>query len=393
MSVLDRVTAACAFASSAVGSDHHQWASEKQKDKMVAMMCEEEISPAIVPQMLQLFQQGMFAAPHLQELHTCLDNAASMFQGSSLTSKTQNFENFTSFLTPSQWRRLKVQDGHEEPMHVMIEILDSLGCRNPCELTSRTVTACLILCTEDPEKIRGISSQAMKSIFLATKKALSKGLNGKGMPPFRHLPPKPSQLQAMYEPIYDRLYAIEGPTKSPFSPGDYEYLISNIRCRGAAKSAPMQLQVQQPAGLAELGNGVMQMMQQLVANQQAMMQQMANPQQTASLQMGNFPRLPDLTSAPKIIGDRLALETVPTALSPLKIEAPKFALDAPAETSDTAPIEEHTPVKCTKLASIEEHTPAKCTDATQGVARKRLNEKTTESKSKALKSSGKDSPP
>ena len=249
VALVERIQAASAFVAASNGSDTHHDVSSRQKDKIVQLLGLEVVPTAAVPMLLSLVAETCFVDAHKHEINAALEASATSPERGHVTNHVhshQNFTSFPSFLTQSRWDRLR--SGSEDCMALLVESLDELGCRSPCEQTVRHATAVLVLCTESPERIRCLNTAALKSLFLAMKRALKSGLNAKAVAPIKHLPATPEKMKALYATLYVNLFPEEAPTKCPFSPGDYEYVLSNIRCRGNGSRSVPVLPVHQPLG-------------------------------------------------------------------------------------------------------------------------------------------------
>jgi hypothetical protein len=344
----ERMQAAAAFVSSVAGTPMFLDESRKQKDKVVSMLTAASVSHNMVPRYLKAVQAGGFAEGHLLEIRAALEAAAERprhaggspqpqkNQFSTSGAAQQNFQSFSMFLKASQWARLRAQGGQEDPLRLLVQFLDALGCRNANELTCRHVAACLLLCTESMDALRAMNSLTFKPMYDAVKKAVKAGL--KGVPPFQHLPLTPEALRAEQPAFYAAVYADEGPVACPFGIGDYEFVVSNIRCRGQVPSSAPTIRVatQQPNGLAEVANIMMLGMQQLQSNQQAMMELMGGRPSSEPVGLQRLPSFGGLRRQPALLAPpredyRMGMATVP---SPQTAAAPTLATElAPVSTA------------------------------------------------------------
>ena len=332
----ERLEAAAAFVASVAGTAMFMEESRKQKEKVVSMLTATSVSHGMIPRYLRAVQAGGFAEGHLLEIRAALEAAAERLlrEGgySTCGAAQQNFQSFCAFFKASQWARLRAQGG-EDPLRLLVQFLAALGCRNASELTCRHVATVLLLCSESMDALHAMSSGTFKPVYDAVKKAVKAGL--KGAPPFQHLPLTPEALRAEQPGFYAALYADEGPVACPFGIGDYEYVVSNIRCRGHSSSPTIRLATQQPNGLAEVANIMMLGMQQLQSNQQAMMEFMGGrtSSEPVGLQrlpsFGGFRRQPALLAPPRE-DYHMGMATVPP---PQLAAAPTLATELAPSTA------------------------------------------------------------
>ena len=186
----DRIDASCVFVNSMHGTTAHVTESSKQKDCLLEILRTKSVPSSAVPGVMASLGKCKWVAADytaiVQALSDATDRVGERPRPSGGSSQ-QDFTSFMDFLTASQWRR--ASSGEVNVPDIFITALSQLGCRNPNELTSRGVTAAVMLCSEDKDKLRTLPPDSYKSMYLAVKRKLKNGLHG--IAPLQHLPRTP----------------------------------------------------------------------------------------------------------------------------------------------------------------------------------------------------------
>ena len=216
--------------------------STLQRARLIALLGKSRLSsPSDVPKLLQSLSKGKWSPRDNQQL---VDAVSGMMSAPAADACEQNgsaqqdFTTFFKFLSASQWDRVQKASGEE--VEVLRLILQSLGCRNPCEKTCRIATCILLLCTDAFDRIQTMTTALLQPMYENTKRYLKDNL--KGVPPFRHLPATPEKLQESHPTLHSELYKSEGPTRCPFSLQQIEFIREKIHCRGGKRIAQTQMQ-------------------------------------------------------------------------------------------------------------------------------------------------------
>ena len=145
-SALAEVEASCAFVRSVAGTQLHVQMSAQQAAKLAACVQKNPLPfPAEIPNLLEHIRAAGFCQDDFNTLVVALAGPpappASARQDTTPkhSKMQQDFKNFWWFLRESDWRRAMSRE--EDAIKVFTDIMSSLGCRNPCELTSQAATA------------------------------------------------------------------------------------------------------------------------------------------------------------------------------------------------------------------------------------------------------------